>query len=62
MQLRIDHNNGTPLHLQVERLVREFIEKDHSIIVDLSREEIKLLLRKKILESKIPNKSALLGA
>ncbi len=27
MQLRIDHNNGTPLHLQVESLVRELIEK-----------------------------------
>jgi len=27
MQLRINHNNGTPLHLQVESLVRELIEK-----------------------------------
>jgi len=27
MQLRINHNNGIPLHLQVENLVRELIDK-----------------------------------
>lgn len=27
MQLRINHNNGVPLHLQVENLVRELIDK-----------------------------------
>ncbi len=27
MQLRINHNNGIPLHLQVESLVRDLIEK-----------------------------------
>ena len=47
MQLRIDHSNGTPLRLQVESLVRELIENDHSIIVDLSREKIKAVAPQK---------------
>ena len=42
-----------PLHLQVESLVRELIEKDHSIIVDLSREEIKAVSPEKNISAKL---------
>ena len=52
MQLRIGHNNGAPLQ-QVKSLVRELIEKDHFIIVDLSCEEIKAVSPEKNISAKL---------
>jgi len=42
MQLRIDHSNGTPLHLQVENLVRKLIEKPNYQKGELLPKEVDL--------------------
>ena len=52
MELRIGHNKGAPLQ-QVKSLVREPIEKDHFIIVELSCEEIKAVSPEKNISEKL---------
>jgi len=42
MHLRINHNNGVPLHLQVERLVRELIEKPNYQKGELLPKEVEM--------------------
>ena len=40
MQLRIDHSNGTPLHVQVERLLRNLIDKPEYVKGQLLPKEV----------------------
>lgn len=42
MQLRIDHDSGTPLHLQVEKLLRNLIDKPEYIKGQLLPKEVNI--------------------